>query len=74
MRNDELGFQKPKAMAILHQLKFYQATVHGKKGNMYRYRDEKQAIGDNEFCKPNWWSETWFIITSTVPPFYAEKI
>lgn len=40
------------AMAILHQLKFYQATVHGKKGNIDRYRDEKQAIGDNDCCKP----------------------
>jgi hypothetical protein len=53
MRNDALEFEKPKAMTIMHQLKFYQATVHGKKGNIYRYRDEKQAIGDNEFCKPD---------------------
>ena len=53
MRNDKLGFNKPKAMAIMHQLKFYQATVPGKKGNIYRYGDEKQGIRDDEFCKPN---------------------
>ena len=35
MRNDELGFEKPKAMAFMHQLKFYQATVHVKKGNIH---------------------------------------
>jgi hypothetical protein len=37
MRNDELGFEKPKAMTIMHQLKFYQATVHGKKVYIYIY-------------------------------------
>ena len=52
---------------------FYQAIVHGKKGNIYRNRDEKRAIGDNEFCKPNWWSETWFIIISTVPPSMPKR-
>lgn len=34
MRNDELGFEKPKAMDSMHQLKLYQATVRGKKGNI----------------------------------------